>query len=187
MRRTAASSSWAQGRLVTSTILPPLALVRHTGRGDTGRHPSSRPARLPSRPPLRHVIVAARAGGGRADQRLGRPWLPDQQRPRLPAHPRHRRLSFDRCGPGALRRRARTRSRKTRTDVAPSRRAIVIQEPRLLPWRRAEANVRLGLRVPDAAARANTPLEEVGLAHRNSAWPAGRWQSPEGAQVGGRL
>lgn len=58
------------------------------------------------------------------------------------------------------------------TVVTPARRAIVFQEPRLLPWRRAEANVRLGLRVPDAAARANVALEEVGLAHRKRAWPA---------------
>jgi len=58
------------------------------------------------------------------------------------------------------------------TVVTPVRRAIVFQEPRLLPWRRAEANVRLGLRTPDAAGRANAALEEVGLAHRKGAWPA---------------
>jgi sulfonate transport system ATP-binding protein len=60
----------------------------------------------------------------------------------------------------------------TETVVTPARRAIVFQEPRLLPWRRAEANVRLGLRFRDAAARASAALEEVGLDHRKEAWPA---------------
>lgn len=58
------------------------------------------------------------------------------------------------------------------TVITPARRAIVFQEPRLLPWRRAEANVRLGLRTPDAKARADAALEEVGLSHRKTAWPA---------------
>ena len=49
--------------------------------------------------------------------------------------------------------------------------AIAFQEPRLLPWRRVLANVALGLRAPDAAARALTALAEVGLTDRARAWP----------------
>ena len=49
--------------------------------------------------------------------------------------------------------------------------AVAFQEPRLLPWRRALANVALGLRVPDAGAVAGRALEEVGLTERAGAWP----------------
>lgn len=54
----------------------------------------------------------------------------------------------------------------------PSARAAVFQEPRLMPWKRAWKNVVLGLRVPDAKARAVQALTEVGLAHRIDAYPA---------------
>ena len=54
----------------------------------------------------------------------------------------------------------------------PKARAAVFQEPRLLPWKRAWKNVILGLRVPDAKARAVQALTEVGLAHRLEAYPA---------------
>jgi sulfonate transport system ATP-binding protein len=54
----------------------------------------------------------------------------------------------------------------------PRARAAVFQEPRLMPWKRAWKNVILGLRIPDAKARAVQALTEVGLAHRLEAYPA---------------
>lgn len=53
----------------------------------------------------------------------------------------------------------------------PARRAVVFQEPRLLPWKRVWRNVALGLRGEDARARALAALDEVGLGHRVQAWP----------------
>ncbi len=55
---------------------------------------------------------------------------------------------------------------------APDRRAVVFQEARLLPWKPVWRNVALGLKIPDARARALAALEEVGLSHRLDAWPA---------------
>ena len=49
--------------------------------------------------------------------------------------------------------------------------AVVFQEPRLLPWRSVLANVALGLRDADPAARARRALAEVGLEGREQAWP----------------
>ncbi len=57
------------------------------------------------------------------------------------------------------------------TLVMPAARAVVFQEPRLLPWKRVIANVALGLRVPDARAKALAALQEVELTHRVNAWP----------------
>jgi len=57
------------------------------------------------------------------------------------------------------------------TVKVPDARTIVFQEPRLLPWKRVWRNVVLGLRVPDARARAEAALNEVGLGHRLTAWP----------------
>jgi sulfonate transport system ATP-binding protein len=57
------------------------------------------------------------------------------------------------------------------TVRVPERRAVVFQEPRLLPWKRVWRNVTLGVREPDAKARAYAALTEVGLAHRTEAWP----------------
>lgn len=54
----------------------------------------------------------------------------------------------------------------------PKARAAVFQEPRLMPWKRAWKNVILGLRIPNARARAVQALTEVGLAHRLEAYPA---------------
>ncbi|OAA25229.1 sulfonate transport system ATP-binding protein [Frankia sp. EI5c] len=51
------------------------------------------------------------------------------------------------------------------------RRAIVFQEPRLLPWERALGNVVLGLRGSDVASRGRAALAEVGLAGREKSWP----------------
>jgi sulfonate transport system ATP-binding protein len=55
--------------------------------------------------------------------------------------------------------------------TVPAARTIVFQEPRLLPWKRVWRNVVLGLRVPDARARAEAALAEVALVHRLNAWP----------------
>jgi sulfonate transport system ATP-binding protein len=55
--------------------------------------------------------------------------------------------------------------------TVPARRAVVFQEPRLLPWKRVWRNVALGLRVRDSQARAREALAELGLAHRLDAWP----------------
>jgi sulfonate transport system ATP-binding protein len=57
------------------------------------------------------------------------------------------------------------------TLVVPAARAVVFQEPRLLPWKRVLANVTLGLRVPDAREKALEALAEVELTPRINAWP----------------
>ncbi len=53
----------------------------------------------------------------------------------------------------------------------PDAKAVVFQEPRLLPWKRVWRNVTLGLRVADPRGRAEAALAEVGLGHRLTAWP----------------
>ena len=65
-----------------------------------------------------------------------------------------------------------------RGDVGvPERRAVVFQEPRLLPWERVLANVGLGLRKtgPNGPAtlssRSLAALREVGLGGHARAWP----------------
>ena len=55
--------------------------------------------------------------------------------------------------------------------LVPTRRAVVFQEPRLLPWRRVLDNVVLGLRDRDARARGRAALDEVGLDRHHRAWP----------------
>lgn len=54
----------------------------------------------------------------------------------------------------------------------PGSRAVVFQDARLLPWKRIWRNVALGLKGPDARARAEAALTEVGLGHRLDVWPA---------------
>jgi sulfonate transport system ATP-binding protein len=53
---------------------------------------------------------------------------------------------------------------------------VMFQEPRLLPWARVLDNVEVGLgrerNLPDAQARAEQALNEVGLAEKRSQWPA---------------
>ncbi len=53
----------------------------------------------------------------------------------------------------------------------PQNRAVVFQDTRLLPWARVLDNVILGLDLPDAVARGEAALAEVGLAGRERAWP----------------
>ncbi|MGV0746275.1 ABC transporter ATP-binding protein [Mycolicibacterium sp. XJ870] len=54
----------------------------------------------------------------------------------------------------------------------PQRRAIVFQDPRLLPWQRVLANVTIGLPVTTAVQRsALAALAEVNLADKAKAWP----------------
>ncbi len=54
---------------------------------------------------------------------------------------------------------------------APPRRAVVFQDPRLLPWKRVWRNVALGLGDADPKGKALAALTEVELAHRVDAWP----------------
>ena len=54
----------------------------------------------------------------------------------------------------------------------PAARAAGFQEPRLMPWKRAWRNVVMGLRIAHAREHARQALTEVGLAHRENAWPA---------------
>jgi sulfonate transport system ATP-binding protein len=53
----------------------------------------------------------------------------------------------------------------------PERSAVVFQEHRLLPWKRVDANVMLGLEPAVAADRAAELLAEVGLSDHARAWP----------------
>jgi len=50
--------------------------------------------------------------------------------------------------------------------------AVAFQQPLLLPWKSVWQNVALGLTGTDAHARAIEALAEVGLSHRQDAWPA---------------
>jgi sulfonate transport system ATP-binding protein len=54
---------------------------------------------------------------------------------------------------------------------APERPSVVFQDARLLPWAKVTPNVMLGLRGRDSREHADALLEEVGLAHRATAWP----------------
>jgi sulfonate transport system ATP-binding protein len=57
--------------------------------------------------------------------------------------------------------------------VVPNKRAVVFQEPRLLPWKRVWKNVALGLAGShkEREQRALQALGEVGLSERRQAWP----------------
>lgn len=66
--------------------------------------------------------------------------------------------------------------RVTGSVRVPRSRAVVFQNPRLLPWRRALANVTFALPdagpdAPSRAARGRSALEEVGLAEKTKSWP----------------
>ena len=53
----------------------------------------------------------------------------------------------------------------------PQRRSVVFQEPRLMPWKTVVGNVTLGVKRRDARSIATQALEDVGLSHRQNAWP----------------
>jgi sulfonate transport system ATP-binding protein len=56
--------------------------------------------------------------------------------------------------------------------LVPRRRAVVFQEPRLIPWQRVLPNVALGLRpTADIRQQSEAALGEVGLADHARAWP----------------
>jgi sulfonate transport system ATP-binding protein len=55
--------------------------------------------------------------------------------------------------------------------AAPTRRAIVFQEPRLLPWKRVRANIGLTYRGSERRSRVEQALAEVGLDDHGNAWP----------------
>jgi sulfonate transport system ATP-binding protein len=54
---------------------------------------------------------------------------------------------------------------------APEGRAVVFQDPCLMPWKRVLHNVTLGLHGPDAENMARGVLAEVGLSDHLRAWP----------------
>lgn len=56
--------------------------------------------------------------------------------------------------------------------TTPAAKAIVFQDPRLLPWKKVWRNVALGLSGPGVRDRAEAALGEVQLGHRLDAWPA---------------
>ncbi len=56
--------------------------------------------------------------------------------------------------------------------VTPKGRAVVFQDPRLLPWKPVWRNVALGLGGANPRDRARAALTEVGLGHRLDVWPA---------------
>jgi sulfonate transport system ATP-binding protein len=62
------------------------------------------------------------------------------------------------------------------TEVRPTDMRMMFQEPRLLPWARVLSNVEVGLgrdrSSPDAQARAESALDQVGLAEKRGEWPA---------------
>jgi sulfonate transport system ATP-binding protein len=62
------------------------------------------------------------------------------------------------------------------SDVRSSDLRMMFQEPRLLPWARVLSNVEVGLGrdrgSPDAQARAEGALNEVGLTEKRGQWPA---------------
>ncbi|MDB5432998.1 MAG: transporter related protein [Caulobacter sp.] len=58
------------------------------------------------------------------------------------------------------------------TVTTPDARAVVFQDPRLLPWKRVWRNVALGLKGAGVRAKAEAALGEVGLSHRLDVWPA---------------
>jgi sulfonate transport system ATP-binding protein len=55
--------------------------------------------------------------------------------------------------------------------VVPARRAVVFQEPSLVPWKRVLQNVTLGVKGGDVVARGERVLDEVGLTSHSRAWP----------------
>jgi sulfonate transport system ATP-binding protein len=56
--------------------------------------------------------------------------------------------------------------------LVPRRRAVVFQEPRLIPWQRVLPNVSLGLKSTRGVTRQSiAALAEVGLADHAKAWP----------------
>ncbi len=71
------------------------------------------------------------------------------------------------------------------TILVPERRAVVFQEPRLLPWRRVWQNVTIGVKGVRAElrARARDVLREVGLERHALTWP-GTLSGGEAQRVG---
>lgn len=57
------------------------------------------------------------------------------------------------------------------TITVPSRRSVLFQDSRLLPWKKVIDNVTLGLDRAQARQAAFKALEEVELQHRTDAWP----------------
>jgi sulfonate transport system ATP-binding protein len=76
------------------------------------------------------------------------------------------------CGKTTLLRILAALDRSIEGDVyVTERRAVAFQSPRLLPWKRVWHNVVLGLPGRPDRQRALDALDEVGIAHRATAWP----------------
>jgi sulfonate transport system ATP-binding protein len=81
-------------------------------------------------------------------------------------------LGHSGCGKSTLLRIAAGLDPDVEGEVAvPSRRAVVFQDPSLVPWKRVLHNVTLGVRGGDVTGRARQVLAEVGLTSHERAWP----------------
>ncbi|MFF5586652.1 ABC transporter ATP-binding protein [Streptomyces hygroscopicus] len=76
------------------------------------------------------------------------------------------------CGKSTLLRVLAGLDREIEGEVlAPRRKAVAFQAPRLMPWKKVWRNVLLGLPGRPGRAVAERALKEVGLGHRVDAWP----------------
>ncbi|CAB4899486.1 unannotated protein [freshwater metagenome] len=77
------------------------------------------------------------------------------------------------CGKSTLLRIIADLDREAEGDVfVPERRAVVFQDPRLMPWKRVSDNVSLGVRGDDVGARVREVLADVQMTAHARAWPA---------------
>jgi sulfonate transport system ATP-binding protein len=81
-------------------------------------------------------------------------------------------LGHSGCGKSTLLRIAAGLDPEAKGSIEVSqRRAVVFQDPSLVPWKRVIHNVTLGVRGDDVVGRARAVLAEVGLTSHERAWP----------------